>query len=332
MTPRAPYDFSDASFLPFKLGDKFWLRTTLCAGLLITLIYVIGAFLLIPSFTSFITVVTAMEGNPETAEFPVEFFTAYFRFLALCMVIGLFASGVMAASEAALHRKYQRGEDGGRFPLRIGMDEVFVFLLQIIVGLIAGAVFFVGYILIAILMLLVAVSAEAAPILAVIFGLLCFVIFIAMFLAMTYVAVRLSPASAMTVRDKEFRLFEAWKVTKDRVWPMIGSYIIVYLIGGFVINIIMGIFFLAVFLGSGIMGKVDQLEAIEDTSAALQAMSEMFLSPGMVITYVVFGFVYAVLMLLMKLCMAGIPSYALKNWELSGGGTESLATPYNRNP
>lgn len=120
--------------------------------------------------------------------------------------------------EGASQRRYIRAEG---FRLRIGADEGRLAL----VGLIWGALLFGGYIALAFAAAIpgLIVGAIAGVLAGVLVGLLVFIIGV---VAALWLFARLSPASALTIRDRQIRFFEAWNVTKGNGWGLTGSYFV----------------------------------------------------------------------------------------------------------
>jgi hypothetical protein len=123
--------------------------------------------------------------------------------------------------EGASQRRYIRAEG---FRLRIGADEGRLAL----VGLIWGALMIGGYFALALGAIIpgVIVGAIAGVAGGVAVGGL---IFLAGIIAALWLFARLSPASALTIRDRQIRFFEAWNVTKGNGWGLTGSYFMLFL-------------------------------------------------------------------------------------------------------
>lgn len=122
--------------------------------------------------------------------------------------------------EAASQRRYIRS-DG--FSLRLGADEGRL----AIVGLIWCALLIAGYLALAIGAVIpgLIVGAIAGAAVGVVTGALVFVIGL---VAALWLYARLSPASALTIRDNQIRFFEAWNVTKGCGWRLAGSYLLLF--------------------------------------------------------------------------------------------------------
>ena len=123
--------------------------------------------------------------------------------------------------EGASQRRYIRAKG---FRVRISADEGRLAL----VGLIWGVFLIVGYIAIVIGAIIpgAIVGATVGVAAGVIAGALVFLIGI---VAALWLFARLSPASALTIRDRQIRFFEAWNVTRGNGWGLTGSYFMLFL-------------------------------------------------------------------------------------------------------
>lgn len=126
--------------------------------------------------------------------------------------------------EASALRRYLRQEG---FSLKFGADE-----LRIMAVLLMWS----GCLLLAYLLLGVGVLAIMAPVIlsgdagnVSVLGLIP-LLMLAVLLPMLFFGVRLSPATAITMRDRKITFFSAFPVTKGRFWPLLGAFLVVYLI------------------------------------------------------------------------------------------------------
>lgn len=138
-----------------------------------------------------------------------------FSYIAM-MVLGVL---FWAVFEAAIQRRYVR-EEG--FRIRLGADE----FRLIAVGFIWIAFMAVGQISTGVLTLAVASPVINAVDDAAIYALVGLGCVIAFGMVWLWMAVRLAPASAMTIRDGKITFFGAWGATKGRFWAMSGAYVV----------------------------------------------------------------------------------------------------------
>lgn len=162
--------------------------------------------------------------------------------------------GLWVVFEAASQRRYIRAEG---FRLALGADEGRLAL----VGMIWIALLIVGYLVLVFGAVIPGVIAglAAGPMAGVIVGI---VAFLAGSAAALWLFARLSPASALTIRDREIRFFESWSLTKGHGRRLAASYFLVFL--GFMVAsliaygvmIIVAMVLLSPILGSGSGGRV----------------------------------------------------------------------------
>ena len=170
--------------------------------------------------------------------------------------------------EGANQRRYMRGEG---FGLRISGDEGRL----LIVGLIWIALFIGMYVGLALTIVIPVVAGFAlAPdgvILAVLLGVLLMVGYVVLIL---WLSARLSAAAALTVRDRQIRFFESWRVTRGKGWTILGSWIVLGLIA-FVVLILF--YMLLAALGFGLLSA--QVPGLMDGGASEDEIFGAIASP-----------------------------------------------------
>ena len=175
--------------------------------------------------------------------------------------------------EAASQRRYMRAEG---FRLRIGADEGRLF----VVGLIWIALFIGMYIGLAVMIIIPAVAGFAlGSDMVVIAVLLGVAMVIAYMLFALWLSARLSAAAALTIRDRQIRFFESWRVTKGKGWTIVGAWIVLGLIMIFAIIVF---YIVAAALGFGMIAA--QVPDFTDEAAVTAAvMSPAFWGPMLLV-------------------------------------------------
>lgn len=167
-----------------------------------------------------------------------------------------------AVQSAAINRMMLRPGDSAFGYLRLGGDEVRQFLVTLLLALVLLALEVAGVVVVAVLS---GLAATINPGLAVLVSVLGGVIFIA---ALILVAVRLSLAKSQTFATGRINLFGSWKLTRGRFWPMIGAYLLAFVLFVITSMAVKAIAMLAVFLGGGGFAGVGAVQSPDFSSLA----------------------------------------------------------------
>jgi len=201
----------------------------------------------VSGFVEYIQVIISLEesggGEPSPADIS-KMTGVLFRWMGSIFLMSILSWIIIVSVETAFHKNTLHGIDHGAFPLRFGVPELRVMLAQFVVYMIVNGVYMAAYFaFIIILLIFVGIGSVLSPTLGAILGTVFGIIgLIAMLGVVLFALARLAPAAALSVRDNEIRLLEGWKLTKTMYWPMIGSYMILWLIGYTVIMVIFLIF------------------------------------------------------------------------------------------
>lgn len=188
---------------------------------------------------------------------------AYAVFIPAIPVLGI----LYAMFETAGLRRYIRNEG---FSFKLGADEWRTLAVYVLWVLTVIAVQFVLVLFGFVVTFVPAMTSGGEPP-TIVFALLPLLMFASMFFLL-FVLVRLSPASALTFRDRKITFFSARRVSKGRFWPMFGAYALLYLMGYLAL---IGVQMVSMFI---IMpGFFAAMPAIEAGSS--DAMSQIFTNP-----------------------------------------------------
>lgn len=122
---------------------------------------------------------------------------------------------------AAVNRMILRPSDRKLAWIAFGADELRQIGLMILMGLLFFAVYLVGVIVVGVLA--AAIGAAAGTGVGILVGVIAGLALLGLLVVMS---VRLSLASAQTYATGRINLFGSWKLTKGRVLPMLGAYLL----------------------------------------------------------------------------------------------------------
>lgn len=285
------FDFGAATLQGLKLpgGPSYLLRVAAWTALIVTLVYVVLGTPVVKAyvelFGNFIEMEHNLDGSDADPDVILAMMGPMFKAGGFIFLISMFQMAAFASAETAIYRNLFDGEDKGIFPLRLGRDELRVFGTRIIIGLVLGGVFFGLYIaalLFGALMFGMA-SGLGSGLLGAIGGLVGFFLMIAAIAVFVWVAVRLAPAAAYSVKNRRFDPFASWSPMNGRVWPAIGGYLILYMIGYFGISLVLSIVFVVAFLLTGTIQVLMKLEAGGEAMPDLTPLWEHMSSAGFLI-------------------------------------------------
>lgn len=241
------FSASDAAFEGFRLarrqpltavGLSIWQTVV---GVFVTWMLISGGFQAL------------MAGAPAGGSTDPQAAMAFFQkivaleatFIPVIILANIVATG-------AVYRGVLRPNDGGWvLGLKIGADEVRLFLVSLAKGLLLMAAMLAGGIALVLVVGVVAVALKnstAGATLSVLIGVLGY---IALICLMIFLSVRLSLAGPATVADQRFRLLSTWGDTKGRFWPLLGCYLLAFVLYVLAAVIVYAVCAVGVFVFSG---------------------------------------------------------------------------------
>jgi len=322
---RVKFDVGVAISQPFRLpgGRNFLIRLILWTTALLLLVYFFFGRALIAGYFEAIQNFVAL-GDTEDPEAVIAAMAPLMKASGSVFLLMICSWVVMAMSETAFHKHIFRGTDFGVFPLRFGSDEARVMLAQFVVWIILYGVFMVSYLVIILLGAVMAAMSGAGGgggAAAGLFGLLVLLGFFLMIAMCVIAFIRLAPAAALSVRDGAVRTVEGWKITRGRVGPLFGSYLIVGVVGYFAIFIVSMVGAILTF------SNISGLDALpdDDPAAALEALAQAIDTPQIMIPLVLSVMAYVAVVTLWQVSFWGIANYAAQldsaESKISGGET-----------
>ena len=305
---RAPkFEFGTAVTQLFNLpGGKSYLFRVMGFGtLLLMLVFVVVGVPIVKAYASFFSSLATIETvDMSDAEETAAMFEAMAPMLAsmgLFTLLYIFQYGIYVSIETALYRNIIRGEDKGFFPLRFGGDEFKVLVTRIVVAIILYAAFFGIYVGGAIFgFILAGIGAATGSGLVIGFvGLLIVLLVFALIGALIFIAIRLAPSAAFSVRDEDFTPIGSWGTMGSYFWPTLGAFLVVSVIGYIGLSIFFTLAFGLLLFASGIIPLLMTLDAdaaeMPDFSPVVEMLTSAgFLVPAFFITAIAsfLGFLY----------------------------------------
>lgn len=311
------FDIGEAMTQPFRLpgGKGLLLKLVLWGTVLLSISYLIFGRAILGAYFDMFGKMMALEGaaNDDPAAI-MEVMGPMYSIMGWGVLLSILGWAVMASIETAMHRNIFRPHlKTGFFPLRFGKDELRVMLAQLVVYVICTGIYIVGYIIGFILILIVAVLGESVGGAGAALGvLLTIFVVIALIIAALYVLARLSPAAALSVRDEDIRTVEGWRVTKGQIWPLIGSYLIVGVVGNIIISVVMMVGMVAVLATANLPSLFSELEGNEDPSVAIDQLSTAFSTPSVLIPLILTLFIISAAGLIWYMAYWGIANYVVQ--------------------
>lgn len=322
--PVKPFDMGQAMVFFFsRFGDKpgaalwlmFWQILVVFAGLA-------AFFLLVQDFLGEAFVhIDVHTGEPlDDTLFEAEMLEYMMGLLLWYPLIILGAIMVYAVIKAAWLRFLVRNEIASIIPYRLGGDElrlVGVAAMAVFVAVFGTIAFTFALVFVSLLIAFVTGSGSSA---AEVLGVLVSVVFALGGIALVlFVAIRLSNADALSIRDRKFRFFESWTATRGVFWPLLLSYLVVGLVGGFAASLV------STFVQIGVIGAIlPTLEQLQDVNIdgmtgemLLDMLSNILLSPGILIPMIVGTILSIAIQILLEAALMGVAAY---NVVRLGGG------------
>ena len=205
----------------------------------------------------------------------------------------LFYYVLFAAYEAACLRWLIRGETGGLLGLTLGADTwrvyfgywVWLFLLiafYIVCAIVVGGTIF------SMAAVMQGDMSNAGPAVAIVppaVAIVPFVLVLVLLIGLLYFGVRFAPAAATSIARRRFAFFDAWKVTKGRLWPLFGAYLLLFLM--YVVAAIVIAMAFGALIGANVAGQMGGLGAAppETPEAAFRAFATPQMLASVVAVY-----------------------------------------------
>lgn len=275
------FSFDRALTYPFKAPHfrSFpWIYGLAYAAIYVTLFLVIG-LIGWQSLAEWFLAVQQLENNSNPV--PEEVFALMFgglgKLMPLILVASLLGWVVWAVFEVASQKRYLFGET---FSLGFGGDELRMMVVGLLWGLMSAVIFLIpGILIFSAFGILMGTGVDgmddrtAGRFIAFFFS--GFGLMLLFFLLYVFIATRLSPCFALTVKEKGIRFLDAWTVSRGRFWPILGAYVI--------IAIVVSILSQAVSMLGQFMMMPILMTLPQEGDVPVEELSGIFLSAGFLI-------------------------------------------------
>jgi hypothetical protein len=246
----AQFSATDAALEGFQLTREkprtvlIWAVVMLLANLVATgLALTLGGEAL-----SELSSVGASGGDPDEA---VGRLAALAPLYLLLFPLAILFSSVMTA---AIYRAVLRPQDGGPSYIRLGGDELRLAGATVLVILLFVGVALLGALLLGATVGGLAAGGNGGAAAGV--GLFAFFLF---FAALLVVGVKLSLALPATFAERRIRVFESWRLTKGRFWPLLGAYVLAIILALVIYLLAMMIYLAVAALAGGGIGAASSV-------------------------------------------------------------------------
>ncbi|MEM6555652.1 MAG: hypothetical protein AAF642_07255 [Pseudomonadota bacterium] len=221
----------------------------------------------------------------------------------------LMASGAVfwAVFEACVQRRYVLDAD---FSIGFGGDESRL----LVVGLLWFLFFLAAYIGLIMVTLIAFAPMAATGSDAGMAAVITVPLVIAGLCIWAWLAIKLSAASALTIRDQKIQFIDSWGATRGRFWPLFGAYLILLIFVLVAYFVVMGVL-LAVVFGSGLDFSDPSAMAMMSNPQSMGAM------------FIVFFLIMSAVQALFLYIWAG-PAALIAKTDPRGGGAPNVADEF----
>lgn len=271
----AAFSASDLAFEGFRITRErpgWVLAWALLLGLLqLATLYMLGTM----AGSALTDLQAASSGSQPD---PHRMMAAYSQMAPAYSIIVPLSLLLQAVLGCAIYRAVLRPQEKSLLGMRVGRDELRVLVVSIALALLLGVIVFIG----ALVLGLVAGGVGAAAGDGGAAGVVALVLGLALLGVLIFFGVRLSLALPMTFDQKDFRVFESWRATQGSFWPLLGAYLLAFILG-ILVTLLLTIVLVAV--GAGLLLAFGQqlegaLSAMQDPTRMMEAALPVLLVYG----------------------------------------------------
>lgn len=215
------FSASEVAFSGFRAGREHFRTVLVWIPILAIISFVMSAGMISmagPSLTQMTTMSATAESDPQAVLAAMK---PLMQMYAVLLPLVLLYYGVLYG---AVNRMMLRPSDKRMAYFALGADELRQIALMILTFLVFLGVYIAGVIGVVALVAVAAMVGKAfAPLAGIVSGLVLFGFMIVLL-------VRLSLASAQTFATRKINVFGSWALTRGKFWPMLGAYILAFIL------------------------------------------------------------------------------------------------------
>ena len=301
------FSASEAAFEGFRLARRS--PMTILIWTILTAVY-LGAYFSIFAPMLMAIIGAAQEGREVTESEMMSAMGGSIGLMALFYPLSFIFS---AMTLAAVNRAIVRPAESAFGYLRLGMDELRVFIVYFALTILAVIAFMIPYFLVIALVAGVGVAlGEQNAGVTVIIGIAAVLALVA---AIVFVVVRFSLALPIVVAERRFAFFDSWGMTKGHFWGLLGMFLLAFVMS-IVVSLLISIIALPILWFT--LGGFDNI-------AALGSMEFADYAPAAIVALVVYSLLTALQMAI--LYTPGAAAYLAIKGERGGATPVTGADP-----
>ncbi|OLF74108.1 hypothetical protein AWH62_08195 [Maricaulis sp. W15] len=314
-----------------KPGGALWLFAfqALCALVLVAL----SVMMMGPAYINLFELIEAdANGGLSDADALRLVFDIVMPFLTYGILIIPLSLLFVVMFQGAWLRFLTKGEVKPVVPIRFGGDEIRLIGVNLLYLVVAAVAYFGVAMLIGIFgfgAVMMAHGGGDAGAIGIGGGLLAFVAFLAVLVALLVFAVRLASAPALTVLDGRLRFFESWDASKGVFWQMLISYVVAYavmmVIGGTLGFVVQLALLAALFPMLIDMAEIAEQGSQVDVDALLASIQSSLSQPGTLLALIVGFFLLYAFQVMLEAVWHSIGAYNAVRVRSGGEGEASDA-------
>lgn len=100
------------------------------------------------------------------------------------------------------------------------------------------------------------------------------------YIPLAFIGIRLGPAAATSIARKRFSFFDAWVVTRDRFWALLGSYVLLWFVCGLLVTVLVGGFW--AYMAGDALSELIRAPTADHTETLSQILERVWTTQGLI--------------------------------------------------